>query len=739
MIYYFIGGSDRTTDVERNSLKKGEELQQRVDTCSFNLLGGARPTQNQEVVLFDGITITSYSGTALVIDKGFTTFSKFRAGEKIWLGLGETTEESVTISSVSDNGKNITLTAAAVNAHSAGEKMGKKIFGGTILSINDKNLHLLQNLIISISAASYTKIFDKKLINDSWKNRSCKYMIVDFINSTVNYNEEIDAFEYANNTAIQAAWAESGDGGNPTTDAADFQEGSYSGVFPWTNSGGSATFTRAITSVDVSDLTGIASGTPTKGIIAFWYKQSDNTDVTDIRVRIGSDSSNYQEVTLSPTANNTWNYARLDLVDGSKTGTPVWTATDYVAVIINETGSSNVKIDGLRLNATNSFTFDNVSAGTTFDSFVSSYKKPTEVIQRLADQSLFYWYIDYNRDIHFFQQETNLSPFSLTQTSNNFYDLSISTDAAKIINRQIVQGASETSSTKTQQDVPGDGQRKEWVLRNKFKNLVVMINTDSTNTYSFATSSVLPDFVNTETSSAYFSNYNGQSVRGAATTPTPSTLSIMRFRYHEIIPIVTLAKENASINSLKTILGNDGLFDGRKIVDKSLQSRAEAEARAQVEIDKYSNPIINASFTTNYEGLRAGQIIRITDATTGRAVDQDFVIQRIFTTNVSPDDGVNLYSVKCASTVFGVMELLQKLLQQQTDLEVDEDEQLFQLETINEEITATESWTSSDQNVTRETVSTTESWTTLELEPPFYWQTTTQSAKFTWSFAQWST
>ena len=723
MLFFYIASTDRTEDVEKNTFRKSDELQQKVDIAEFNLISGARPTQNQEVVVYDGFLIQSLSGTTLTLKNGEQHFNKFRANDEIWLGLGETTEEKVTISSVSADGLTITLTANAQNAHSEDEQMGKKVFGGTVQGISDQNLHSLSNLIIKVKCADYTKIFDKKLINESWKDRTSEYIIRSFLNSTINFNELIDDFEYANATAIRAVWAESDDGDDPNIDTTNFKETDTSGIFPWTNSGGAAKWDFTFTSINIVDLVGVSSGQPTKGILNFWYKQDDYTTVTDIRFRIGSSSSDYVEAVVTPESDNDWNYASVEFNDLTPTGTPDWTAMDYVQLIVNQTGSSQVNIDGLRVNATGSFTFTNVLEGLTFDDFRSSYKKPTEIMQKLADQNLFNWYIDYDRDIHFFSTETNNAPFSLNNTSNNFSDLKISTTAEKIVNRQTVRGANETSSNKTDQSIPGDGKRREWVLRNKFRNLTVLIDTSGTGT--FATSSVGIDFLDAETTSAYFSNYNAQSVRAAASTSTPPVNSVIRFRYNEIVPIITQSKDNVSINNLRSILGNDGIFDGREIVDRNIKTRVEAEARAKIETDKWSNPIIEATFVTNYEGLRSGQLISIEDTTSGRNISQNFLIQKVTQSPVSTN--VNKYTVKCASTVFGIMELLQKLLRDSSNIEVDENETIFNVETSNEIVTLTESWTEESIESQRETVSMTESWTSSILTPPFLYGYTTSN------------
>ena len=1024
MLYFYLGGNDITANVTKNSLRKRDELQQRVDSCSFSLeVGATRPTQNQEVIVYDGYTILSLSGTTLILNKSFVEYSKFRAGDDIWLGVGESTLEKVTIDSI--NGETITLTSSADNAHSLNEKMGKKIFGGTVQGIDDENLHSLSNLIINVECADYTKIFDKKLLNDSWKDRTSFYIINSAVNQ-INLTYGIDNFEYANSTALRAVWVESVDGDNPILESTDYKEEDNSAVFPWTHSGcpeytdcdtgngtatpavtsggggytpayltggtsaestvatwnavtdgefranfdgtirdvtgidfdnrseinvtgtpgsatfvydnffagqnflaigtslnsvlikvfsitgsltgnaqldvytvdgsgfptgsslgsktidsstftsstdfkftfaspitvvigteyayvlkyvggddsnnfsiatfnsapyadgirissadsganwsdrfgydlyfivdflspsndmddvaqtiqtairastsatetvawvtdhflitssstastsqvsvfsavpagsgtdisgatdtaTSATFSATVTQGNVSDITGIASGTPNKGLVCFWYKQADYTVVNDIKVKVGSDSSNYTEITFTPSQNNDWNYARLELIDGTVTGTPDWTAFDYSAITVTETASSNIIFDGLRFNATGSFTFDNVQTGVTFKDFRAGWKKPTAVMQKLADQNRFYWYIDYDKDIHFFASETNIAPFNLSNSSNNFNDLRISLDAEKIINRQVVRGGNETSSTKTVQDIKGDGKASEWFLRNKFRNFSLLI--DTTSGGSFSTVSTGVDFLTAETSSAYFTNFNAQSFRSANATTTPPATATLRARYHEVIPIVTLAKDNTSINTLKGILGNDGIFDGATVVDRNLKTRSEAEAFADSQINKYSNPIVSANFITNFEGLRSGQIIKITDTTSGRNVDQNFIIQKVSQRPIS--ENVSVFSVTCASTVFGIMELLQKLLRDSSNIEVDENETIFKVETFQDEITTTESWKAESQNITTETVSATESWETNVVLPPFLWGATTSNKQLVWNLGVW--
>lgn len=149
----------------------------------------------------------------------------------------------------------LNFSSAFTNLPTVGNIAGRKKFAGNILEVNDSNDVVLTNVEFDVKCLDYTRIFDKKNINDTYEDATARYIVNDFCNTTVNPNQELDAFNYTDNAAIQAAWTESGDGGNPTIDTSDYREGTRAGVFPWTFSGGTAGFTNPITPVNLSPFT----------------------------------------------------------------------------------------------------------------------------------------------------------------------------------------------------------------------------------------------------------------------------------------------------------------------------------------------------------------------------------------------------------------------------------------------------------------------------------------------------
>jgi hypothetical protein len=142
---------------------------------------------------------------------------------------------------------------------------------------------------------------------------------------------------------------------------------------------------------------------------------------------------------------------------------------------------------------------------------------------------------------------------------------------------------------------------------------------------------------------------------------------------------------------------------------------------AQAVVQKYSNVVITATFTTNQEGLESGQIINITDTTSSeRDISQDFVIQSVKMKQIAW--GENRYTITCSSLLFGMLELLQQMLAAGRKIQVDEDEVVNNIEDQYETVIMVEVVTSDiDGELTIETVIIADSLNTSVVEPPFQW------------------
>lgn len=749
--------------------------------------GGSVLSQYQDIKIYEDAKIVSISGTDLVIDKDFSATGLFRSGTKFFMGVGLGIEEEVEVDSV--DGVNITLLNAPSNTHIVDTLVGVKKFAGNIIDIRDDNIDILANIEYEIKCLDYTKVLDKALVNDTHEDKEARYIINQALNVDINNNERIDDMEYDDNTAIQAAWTESGDGENPTISTSDPIENVTNGVFDWTaaksGSDEAAWTNNSIGGIDISNLVNATTGLPRNGAITFWYKASSLDPTQDYDIELGTSSGNVVSwLNNAINDDGEWHYVRLKFKDLSNSGgTQDWTNVNRLKIFVKQTnaGDGTIEFDDFRIVDDGAFTMLNVQKSTDFDDFRLNRVKPTEMLQRLADELAWYWYVDYERNIHLFPESTNVAPFALNETSDNFTNLRIKYDTSKLINRQVLEGADETSESVYPQVIPGDAVVKEWIMKNKFKNLEVLLDdntvtdlteagTTTTNitivghglatgdyitnrsqgnavreitkvdddnftvaavtgqgvgdTLSFYTAkNVGVEGFDAEAGNDYMSNFNQKSIRVVEGADPPDVGDFLLFRYNEVFPIIVQRKENISIANMKSILGfTNGIFDGQKMIDRTIKSRPEATKVVEAKLKKYSNQIITATFNTTQEGLRTGQLISIKDTTSStRNINQNFVIQKV--TQKQVEEGENNFTVTASSLLFGVMELLQQLLRQGRKLEFDEDARIDNLEDADEIINIVDVLaTAVDDNKQEESIDVSDAIATSVVTPPFQWQ-----------------
>jgi len=77
--------------------------------------------------------------------------------------------------------------------------------------------------------------------------------------------------------------------------AGHFVEGVRGLNYSWTDTSGIAAIRNVVSQGDLSAITGVSSGSPTKGTIGLWVYTPDASDISAMKLRIGSSSSDYKE------------------------------------------------------------------------------------------------------------------------------------------------------------------------------------------------------------------------------------------------------------------------------------------------------------------------------------------------------------------------------------------------------------------------------------------------------------
>lgn len=330
------------------------------------------------------------------------------------------------------------------------------------------------------------------------------------------------------------------------------------------------------------------------------------------------------------------------------------------------------------------YTIKNVIRGDReFVDVRAQYKKPTVFVDNIAKLQNYFWFIDYERNLHFFKNDATPAPFSLTDSSQNFADLNITADISTLKNRQTVRGGIAIDSSLYTQDEVTDGKLESWRLDYPPKNLQIWVDTTGTGA-SYVQKTVGVENLTDPASVDYLFNFSEKIVRRASDSVLPNG-TLFRRIYNPYKPIRVRVQDAVSIAMMKALIGGDGIYDGAVINDTTILDWNEARVRAQAEVTAYSNPILSATFKTEQDGLKAGQVIHITDSS--RSIDNDFLIQKI--SKQSRNDERWTYSVDCGSTAFGIIEFFQLLLKKTDNLSVDVSEIIDIVVNQDETITLT--------------------------------------------------
>lgn len=292
-------------------------------------------------------------------------------------------------------------------------------------------------------------------------------------------------------------------------------------------------------------------------------------------------------------------------------------------------------------------TTDNVDAPVLIDKVVFNYLPISKCLQKLADALGNYdWYIDSEKDIHFFENTSIPSPFNLTDLSAEYIwnSLEIKEKTHQIKNLITVRGGEYQSTTLSTKFHDGDGTKAVFNTDFKFGELPVVKVGGVSKTVGL-------DSLNDDTDFQVMWNYQQKYIRfTSGNIPGSGTRNIEIIGY-PLLPLIVQRVNTASVLAY-------GIYEFL-IFDKTIKTTDAAIQRGDAELLKYANPQNDASFITHSLGLRAGQTINVQSDI--RDIDEDFLIESITTTLRTPTEAQFLIRLATATSV-GVNDILRKLL-----------------------------------------------------------------------------
>jgi len=348
------------------------------------------------------------------------------------------------------------------------------------------------------------------------------------------------------------------------------------------------------------------------------------------------------------------------------------------------------------------FTTVNVNAPTTVQKIAFNYLSVPQALQKLAETLGNYdWYVDYDKDIHFFQPTAISAPFNLTDTSQNYIwnTLEIESHLHQLRNHIIIRGGDVEGDAVSNTQV-ADGTQRAFFVGYSLNNFTAEKALAATPT-TFVFLTVGRDGVDNPLNfDALYNPNDGLLIFRDNNKPAVND----RVRTNGI-PIFPLIAEKVDVTSQGTF----GDFQ-YLIVDKSIRSRLAASQRADAELIKYAQPIHTAVFVTHNSGLRTGQTINI--SSTKRSLNRNYKIERIITSLRTPSALKHQINCIAIGESVSMVDILNKLLIKNVSdqIEIGQNEVVDRLFSASETITFQEVFVvSTSHNPQSETITLTES------------------------------
>lgn len=325
---------------------------------------------------------------------------------------------------------------------------------------------------------------------------------------------------------------------------------------------------------------------------------------------------------------------------------------------------------------TTGFTTTNVEAGLpVIGSVRFNYEQPSKCLEKLANLINYDWYVDYDKDVHFFKAEANPAPFNLSETDDYFiYDsLNFSKNIYELKNEVIVRGG-EYKTTILEADAVdkynADGDQRVFNMLYRYDNIKIRVDGGSLLTVGI-------DNIDDPTTVDVLYNFQEKAIKFRENNK-PNANKLVTIFGDAYIPLIVRVSDAVSIDAY-------GKYE-HVIIDKTITSVDEAKLRGKAELARWQDGAFEASFTTRTSGLKTGQYIEIKLPSWGVA-DQQFKITQITGRAYTPEAMEYQVKVAISGEVSFVDIMVMLLGKDKINVTISPDEVLLVFNVLNEDFT----------------------------------------------------
>lgn len=344
-----------------------------------------------------------------------------------------------------------------------------------------------------------------------------------------------------------------------------------------------------------------------------------------------------------------------------------------------------------------------------------------ECMDILANSAGADWYVDQDKNLHYFLNEENTAPYDISDSpdfSTTFpcSGLKKTGDGSGIVNRVEVVGGNYLSDNATIY-LKGTGQDPRAIMPFKMhmadtaSAVMVWRNDGSDSTASWTSLTVKVGYIDQlSTTNDVLHYFNDKVLESYANWPNLER-AIKVFGRYEVPLLVRMVDDDS-----KDLTGTNIYFDD-VIIDKNIVSISQAKTRGLGRLAEKKLEQISLSFTVLEPGLKAGQIITVNNTVTSTSAS--YLIYRV--TGKLTNTGYGSYDVEAGVYNESLVDFMIAIAKDRKgEVEWREDEVLNEFRSHTEIISVSEVHSFST-NAT-----------------PYVWGTTTASNDLVWSFGVWS-
>jgi hypothetical protein len=239
------------------------------------------------------------------------------------------------------------------------------------------------------------------------------------------------------------------------------------------------------------------------------------------------------------------------------------------------------------------FTTKNVqTTSPEVDAILFDYIAPSECFKQLCGYVGWQWYVDYERDIWFFNPADLNKPAPMViNGAASFRNFNHDLDMQNLRNRVYVRGGTYLSDFVTY-EYKADGKQRAWILPYKPHKLTVSIGGSAPITLGI-------ENVDDETTKTWMMNYEEKVARLASGEADIVAGTTVSFTFKFDLDVITLVDDTESQAAIAAIQGGDGIYE-YSLVDDTLITIEAAEAAGQADLRDNANPIVKGSFDTEH-------------------------------------------------------------------------------------------------------------------------------------------